>query len=181
MLGHPLITRAASKEDGLGTILSVIKDSDSYVLKGRLLFPTRIKDNIITRSTIERLKWEEPVEVFDSEGKEKQLLGAGKIERVGHEIAFVLKLISEKHCQDIVHSINKLGSSAFDRIYPVFPVLAVKDEHKICSICENPLGAGDCKHEVGKVYLRTYCRIKVLEASVRHLVWSGVKDFQSTY
>ena len=81
MLGHPLITKAMDEDDGLGTILSVIKDNNNYILEGRLLFPTRIKNNLITGTTIERIKWQEPIEVFDTLGDDKQLVGAGKLER----------------------------------------------------------------------------------------------------
>lgn len=177
MLGHPLITRALNEDDRLGTILTVVKDSDSYIIKGRLLFPTRVKNNLITATTIERLTWQEPLEVFDCAGENKQLLGASNLTKEGKDIYFVVKVISEKHCNDIVRVIKELGVGAFDRMYPMFPVLEIKEEHQICGICDNPIGKNGCEHEPGKVYLRTVCRTKVLEAKVQQLVWSGIKQF----
>ena len=181
MLGHPLITKAMSEEDSLGTILSVVKDNNNYILEGRLLFPTRIKNNLITGATIERLTWEEPIEVFDTLGEDKQLVGAGKLERQDKDILFTIKIISDSHCKDIIRAIKELGSNAFERFYPVFPILTIKEDFQICNICDNPLGKDGCTHELGKVYLRTYCRAKILDASVQTLAWSGVKQFQSMF
>lgn len=179
MLGHPLITKAMDEDDGLGTILSVIKDNNNYILEGRLLFPTRIKNNLITGTTIERIKWQEPIEVFDTLGDDKQLVGAGKLERKEKNIMFAIKIISEAHCRDIIRAINELGSNAFERFYPVFPVLAIQEECQICNICDNPIGKNGCDHEIGKVYLRTNCRAKILDSSVQSLAWSGVKQFHA--
>jgi len=179
MLGHPLITRALNDDDRLGTILAVVKDADSYILKGRLLYPTRVKDNLITATTVERLTWNEPLEIFDSVNEDRQLLGAANLEKEGKNILFIAKIISEKHCNDIVRIVKKMGINAFDRMYPIFPVMAIKEEHQICNICENPIGKNGCEHVAGKVYLRTNCRTKVLEAKVQQLIWSGVKQFNT--
>jgi len=181
MLGHPLITKAMSEEDGLGAILSVIKDNSNYILEGRLLFPTRIKNNLITNTTIERLAWQEPIEVFDTLEPTKQLVGAGKLERQDRNILFTIKIISESHCKEIIRAIKELGTNAFERLYPVFPVLNFKEENQICNICDNPIGKNGCEHELGKIYLRTYCRAKILDATVQSLVWSGVKQFHTTF
>lgn len=181
MLGHPLITKAMSEEDSLGTILSVVKDNNNYILEGRLLFPTRIKNNLITGTTIERLAWQEPIEVFDSLEEGKQLVGAGKIERDDKNIFFTIKVISESHCKDIIRAIKELGANALDRFYPVFPVLTIKEECQICNICDNPIGQNGCEHELGKIYLRTYCRAKILNSEVQALVWSGVKQFRAAF
>ena len=179
MLGHPLITKPCSTEDGCGTILSVLKDSDSLILCGTLLKPQRFKNEIVTAGTLNRITWKEPVELFDSNDENKKLIGAGKIEKDNDRIKFIVKLISEKHRNDINQAINSLGFNAFDRIYPILPVMKYKKCDQICSICDNPIGLDGCKHGVGKEYLRTVCRIKILSAEIPFLVWSGTRSFTS--
>lgn len=180
MLGHPLIARPFSKEDTCGTLLSVLKDSDSLILCGTLLMPQRFKDTIITNGTLERLNWQDPIELFDSDSSEKKLLGAGKLEKDNGRIKFIIRLISEQHRQEISHAINTLGFNAFDRIFPVLPVMQVQNSDRICSICDNPIGTSDCKHVLGKQYLRLNCYAKVLTAKIPYLVWSGLRTFHGT-
>jgi hypothetical protein len=181
MRGHPLITKPCSKEDGCGTLLSVLKDSDSLILCGTLLKPQRFKNEIITDGTLERVIWNEPIELFDGDGDGKNLLGAGKLEKEKGRIKFIIKLISEKHRHAINHAISKLGFNAFDRIYPILPAMKIKKQNQICSICDNPIGSSDCCHVPGKEYLRTVCRTKILSAEIPYLVWSGVREFNNSF
>lgn len=179
MLGHHLIERSVDEFSDNGALLSVSKDGDALILNGLLMQPSRTKNDIITLSTIEWAKWNAAVELYDKYDETTQvagnLLGAGEIIRNKDKLYYAIKLLSPKHCESMNFVISKMGLNAFERIYPIVPILKIKNSDAFCSICNEDMNT--CKHVVGKDYLRSVCRRRVVKATVDCLVWSGVRSF----
>lgn len=175
MLGHSLIARKQDPADNMGQILGVTRGSDGLILQGILLRPHKFKDYVFTNTSIERMFWKEPVELFDSNEQDRQLIGAGQLKKeTDGSLSFTLTLLHDSYKEDLLNMVTRMGYSSFDRMYPIMPILRVKKEHMICTICDNPFGMHGCEHKVGKDYLRSNCKARVLEAKIEGLMWSGV-------
>lgn len=179
MLGHHLIERSVDEFVDNGAVLSVSKDGDSLILNGLLLQQSRIKNDIITPATIEWAQWKDPIELYDiydeSGATPGNLLGAGQIYREKDRLFYAIKLLNPKYCESLNFITTKMGLNAFERIYPIVPILNINNSDAFCTICNEDLNT--CQHIPGKDYLRAICRRRVVKATISRLVWSGIRSF----
>jgi hypothetical protein len=179
MLGHHLIERSVDEFADNGAILSVSQDGEALLINGLLLQQSRTKNDIITPVTIDAMTWKDPVELYDmydeKEQKPGNLLGAGEINRIKGRLFYSVKLLNPKYCENLNFIVSRMGLNAFERVYPVVPILQIKNSEAFCTICNEDMNI--CKHEVGKDYVRNVCRRRIAKATVACLVWSGIRTF----
>jgi hypothetical protein len=177
-----LITRQAENDDRLGQILSVTTEEGRLCLNGILLRPMRIKDYIISNTTLERLRVPKTVELYNGNKDDDdsvKLLGAGTVElsgepALGFGLYFNISLLDEEMIESVKNLVGKLGLTAFERLYPIMPIFEIKESELYCNICDEK--KIDCAHETGKDYLRVTCRANVRGGSITSLAWAGVRE-----
>jgi len=177
-----LITRQMENDDRLGQILSITTEDGRLCLNGVLLRPMRIKDYVITNTTLERLRIADTIELYNGNKDEDdsvKLLGAGSVAlegepALGYGLYFKISLLDETIIEAVKNTVGKMGLNAFERLYPIMPIFEIKESELYCNICDEK--KTECAHETGRDYVRVTCRANVRGGAIVSLAWGGVRE-----